>query len=250
MYSMCVCIYIIFYICKYVTNLKQTICLIKEEHTSALGQRVHSLILLSFALFQSSIFLMIIWRWKGSRLKGMNVLEHSGANYHEWTTNLDESTCVFPFLKTAAPPHHHFRTWGHPQVIQMFDNISEIIEIHARRMPITQKIYHIELNDRNNMKQLHYTSIFGENKTSLKNIVFGRSMFSSWSVSTNPLKGHWLRNPKFAPQSRGKGASRGTKLIMIFGSMYDRYNAHVLQCQCTIYIYIYIYTYICHGSIY
>ena len=74
-------------------------------------------------------------------------------------------------------PHvySHFLKERHPHIIisehgvtlkssQMFDNISEIIVIHARRMPITQKIYHIELNDRNTMKQLHYTSIFGENK--------------------------------------------------------------------------------------
>ena len=31
--------YIIFYICKYVTNLKQTICLIKEEHTPSPGAK-------------------------------------------------------------------------------------------------------------------------------------------------------------------------------------------------------------------
>ena len=32
-------VYIIFYICKYVTNLKQTICLIKEEHTPSPGAK-------------------------------------------------------------------------------------------------------------------------------------------------------------------------------------------------------------------
>jgi hypothetical protein len=78
---------------------------------------------------------------------------------------------------TWMNPHvySHFLKQRHPHIIvsehgvtlkssQMFDNMSVIIEIHARRMPITQKIYNIELNDRNNMKQLHYTSIFGENK--------------------------------------------------------------------------------------
>ena len=78
---------------------------------------------------------------------------------------------------TWMNPHvsSHFLKQRHPHIIisehgvtlkssQMFDNISVIIEIHARRMPITQKIYHIELSDRNNVKQLHYTSIFGENK--------------------------------------------------------------------------------------
>ena len=38
-YELYVYMYLIFYICKYVTNLKQTICLRKEEHTPSPGAK-------------------------------------------------------------------------------------------------------------------------------------------------------------------------------------------------------------------